>query len=342
MRIELIGAMLFAVLAPGLLTAGEPEKSTVELRCDSLVSALPLIEDAECVYGIRLTAQVDENGEGDGTLELDPNAPAYDEFGFQATGSDLPLVKLECTLKLVKKKKIQLPEHLGVAAPLVDVEWVLIEIQGPRITRPLFLATETNVWSWARLLVHDENGKVKYVVPVRSPPPPPPCHPGCFPAGTRIDVPGGTKAIESLRTGDAVTAVDPNGASKPAKVVAVFSTKNRLVEVRTEAGNLLTTETQPLALAGGGLRPAGELTAGDRIQTWNGGEARTVAVRSVAVTHREAQVFNLVLGDTAIFVAEGFLVRSKLPAPASDLTEPQLRQRAPQPHSDHTIEELQR
>jgi hypothetical protein len=322
MRVELIAAMLFAVLGPGVITAAEPEKSTVELRSDSLVSGLPLMKDAERVYGIRLTAEVDENGEGEGTLELDTNVPTYDEFGFQTSGGDLPPVKREFTLKQVKKKKIQLPEHLGVAAPLVEVEWVLFEFQGTKATRRLFLATESNVWSWARFLVHDENGKVKYVVPVRSPPPPPPCHPGCFPAGTRIEVPGGTKVIERLRTGDAVTTVDPNGAATPAKVVAVFSTKNRLVEVRTEAGKLLTTETQPLALAGGGLRPAGELTAGDRIRTWNGREARTVAVQAVAAMPREAQVFNLVLGSPAIFVAEGFLVRSKPPAPASDPTEP--------------------
>jgi hypothetical protein len=145
---------------------------------------------------------------------------------------------------------------------------------------------------------------------------PPPCHPGCFPARTPIRVPGGSQPIERLREGDLVTTVGPDGAAAPHKVASVFVTKNRLVEVRTEAGTLVTTETQPLALACGGLRAAGELKAGDRVFRWDGRERRAVTVRSVSPTGREEPVFNLILGDSAVFVAGGFLVRSK-PPPAS-------------------------
>ena len=106
--------------------------------------------------------------------------------------------------------------------------------------------------------------------------PVPPCHPGCFPAGTAIHVPGGTKPIESVREGDLVTTVGPDGVGSSGKVVSVFVTRNRLVEVRTEAGSLLTTETQPFSLASGGLRAAGELEAGDRICRWNGSGRRAV------------------------------------------------------------------
>jgi hypothetical protein len=101
------------------------------------------------------------------------------------------------------------------------------------------------------------------------------------------------------------------------KVVAVFTTRNRLVEVRTEAGDLVTTETQPLALAGGGLRAAGELKPGDRVFRWDGRARQAVTVRSVTATGRQEQVFNLILGEPAIFVAGGFLVRSKPPPPPS-------------------------
>jgi hypothetical protein len=54
-------------------------------------------------------------------------------------------------------------------------------------------------------------------------------------------------------------------------VEGVFVTTNRLIEVRTSAGSLVTTETQPLALADGGLRAAGELKAGDEVWRWVGG-----------------------------------------------------------------------
>src|SRR5207237_4907565 len=113
--------------------------------------------------------------------------------------------------------------------------------------------------------------KVKYVVDVATPPPLPPCHPGCFPAGTAIRVPGGTKTVERIREGDLVMTVGPDGNSAQARVASVFVTKNRLLEVRTAAGDLVTTATQPLALAGGGLQAAGELKAGDRIFRWDGG-----------------------------------------------------------------------
>ena len=171
------------------------------------------------------------------------------------------------------------------------------------------------------LLVHNKDGKVQYAVDVRAPliepQPVPPCHPGCFPAGTAIHVPGRTKPIESVREGDLVTTVGTDGVGSSAKVVSVFVTRNRLVEVRTEAGRLLTTETQPFSLASGGLRAAGELEAGDQICRWNGSGRRPATVLSVTATGREEAVFNLILGDPAIFLANGFLVRSKPPALAS-------------------------
>ncbi len=321
MRIGFL-ATVFAVLAPAMAPAAEPEKTTVELRSDLIVAGLSMAESDKPVYGLRLTAQVDKKGEGSGVLELELNAPAYDEFGFQTAGGNLPPTKLECTLKFIKKKKLQLPDAPRIAAPIVEVEWVLFQIQGPKITSRLSLATEENVWSWARLLVHDKDGKVRNVVGVRTPPPPPPCHPGCFPAGTPIHAPGGAKAVESLRAGDVVTTVGLDGAPGQGKVTSVFVTKNRLIEVRTQGSTLTTTETQPLAFAGGGLRAAGELKPGDRIHSWDGHERQVVLVRSVVATEREAQVFNIVLGEPVLFIAGGFLARSKPPAPAIDPTKP--------------------
>jgi hypothetical protein len=315
MRLGLLITAALAFLAPGAVPAAEPEKAAIELRSDYLVAGMPLAESNKAVYGIRLTAQVDKQGEGRGTLELDATTPAYDEFGFWR-GVPQPPVTLECTLKLVKKKKIQLAQSGRIGAPLVDVEWVLLALQGPKITSRLYLATENKCWDkWARLLIHDADGKVRYAVHLTTPPPQEPCHPGCFPAGTAIRTPAGPQPIERLREGDVVTTVGPDGAAAPGTVAAVFTTTNRLVQVRTEAGDLVTTTTQPLALAGGGFRAAGELQAGDRVWRWDGRERRAVTVRSVAPTGREERVFNLILGEPVAFVADGFLVRSKPPAP---------------------------
>jgi hypothetical protein len=143
--------------------------------------------------------------------------------------------------------------------------------------------------------------------------PPEPCHPGCFPAGTPVATPHGPRPIESIRGGDVVTLIGPGGAPTGGAVGSTFQTCNRLVEVRTEAGNLLTTETQPLCLAGGELRRAGELAPGDRVWRWEGGERRAAKVLAVVPTGREVAVFNLVVGDSAVFVAGGFLARGKPP-----------------------------
>jgi hypothetical protein len=87
-----------------------------------------------------------------------------------------------------------------------------------------------------------------------------------------------------------------------------------LLEVETEDGYLFTTETQPLCLADGTTRGAGELKAGDPILRWQYGKRQIVKVRAVSPTDRLEKVFNLILGDTEIFIADGFLARSKPPA----------------------------
>jgi hypothetical protein len=107
--------------------------------------------------------------------------------------------------------------------------------------------------------------------------------------------------------------VGPDGAPTSGLVDTSFETCNRLVEVRTESGSLLTTETQPLCLRNGGFRPAGKLAEGDVIWRWEGGERRPAQVREVVPTGREASVFNLVVGESAVFVAGGFLARGKAP-----------------------------
>lgn len=141
----------------------------------------------------------------------------------------------------------------------------------------------------------------------------PPCHPGCFPAGTTIATPGGPKWIETIIGGDVVTLVDRDGAPTNGTVNSTYQTTNRLIEIRTDFGNVLTTVTQPFCLQGGGFRPAGELIVGDRIWRWSEGKRCPARIEAIVATERDAMVYNLVVGESAIFVAEGFLARGKPP-----------------------------
>ncbi len=273
----------------------------VQLGSDLLATDLRLAESRQAVR--RVLVRVRPADGSAGTLTLDPNAPRLDEFGDAVGGGKpSPLVKLNFTLKLVKKDRAR---------------W-LYEVRGPKVQSRLSLVVFRGAMPWGdgRLLVRDKDGGVRYAINLRLPQQqfPPPCHPGCFPAGTLVRVPNGTRAIERIREGDLVTAIDAAGKLSPAKVAAVFVTRNRVLEVRAEGGTLVTTTTQPVALVRGGFRPAGELKPGDRIWRWVGGERRAAAVTAVTSADREAHVFNLVLGEPTGFVAGGFVVRSKPPA----------------------------
>jgi hypothetical protein len=141
-----------------------------------------------------------------------------------------------------------------------------------------------------------------------------PCHPGCFPAGTLVNTPDGLCPIERIGPGEVVLSISPTGGSVSAEVQSVFTTENRLWKVETGAGVLFTTETQPLCLADHRTVAAGKLQSGDEILRCQNGSILPVKVRHVGRTARMETVFNLVLGDEDLFVAGGFLARSKPPA----------------------------
>lgn len=302
MRLSLLFATALAAFAFQAATAAQ-SIPVLDVSSKVLTPALQLEEMMEPVHGIRLVVPADEKGLGRGVLELDPNVPMFDELGNVKKGDPKPPLKLQCTLKLVKAVGDQ----------------QLYEIKGPKITSRLFLATGGIDAYSSRLLVHGKDSKVKHVVGLVSnvvERPVPPCHPGCFPAGTAVRVPEGVMPIERVHKGDLVTTVGVDGEASSKKVLDVFVTRNTLVQVRTADDILMTTQTQPLCLAEGGFRLAGELKTGDRIWQWQSGKRQAVEVVEVSPTKRESQVFNLVLGDSIVFIAGDFLARSKPPAEA--------------------------
>jgi hypothetical protein len=312
--------VLVAALAVAGVATAQPVPPPAGAGPLDLVSGLTspgltLPEADKPVYGVALVSVTEVAGakEGAAILELNVNAPVYDEFGHQKGVAERAWVKRACELKFVKMGKITVRERIG--GPETDVEWHLYSVTGPKITSRLSLALPiAERGRSGRLLVHDKDGKVVTVVGLHERPKPIPCHPGCFPEGTPVRVPGGTRAVEKVGVGDLVTVIGADGKAGTAKVAGVFTTRNRLLKVSTDAGDLVTTQTQPLALAGGGLRAAGELKAGDRVLKWDGTARREAVVRGVAPAGREEAVYNLVLAEPGLFVADGFLARSKPPA----------------------------
>ena len=149
---------------------------------------------------------------------------------------------------------------------------------------------------------------------VQDEPPLEPCHPGCFPHGTLVETPAGPRKIEEFADGDEVYMISAAGEKISARVLSIFRTTNRLWEVRTSRGVLVTTETQPLCVSLREQVPAGKLQAGDIILMWQDEQAEAVTVEDVQRTDRIVPVINLVLGDREPFIANGYLARSKPPA----------------------------
>lgn len=300
--------------------AADPVKVSVELGSDQIgILGMPLAESMDPIYRVRLTAIVDEQGEGEGVLILDPTGlPEYDDFGFPGLAPDVPLIELNCKIKRIKRMvKTYVMRRRGAAENETEEykeDWRLYSITGPKITTRLFLAmVESRRWSDGRLIVKSPENKVKYVVDLRQMNLQEPCHPGCFPAGTQIMVPGGTTTIEKIKAGDLVTTVSADGVFGQTAVASVFVTRNRLIEVHADDGVLTTTETQPLALATGELRAAGKLQAGDSIFKSGDRKRQEIVVRKVVPTDRTTRVFNLILDKSQLFVADNFLARSTPP-----------------------------
>lgn len=310
--------LVFLLTCQPALRADEFPQS-LQLQSGMISPGLPLHEGGERLfYSVGLSAELNKSGEGKGKLELNPNKPGFTEFGYMTSGGDKPWLKLDCTVKLIKKSKIKVLQGRRVAAEEVEEEWALFEIRGAKLSNRLSLALRVGEkYPGGRILVHDEKGAVIEAVSVGTQGPPEPCHPGCFPAGTRITVGSTTKAIETIRVGETITTVSKEGLVGEGKVSAIFVTKNRLVEVQTEKGTLVTTVTQPLSLASGAwgeLRAAGEIQPGDKINWRIAGIQMGVKVKAVEMTSRYESVYNLVLGEPTLFIANGYLVRSKPPA----------------------------
>src|SRR5262249_33463784 len=160
-------------------------QANAQYYCDPFSSDLPLAESKEPVHRITLNCRLADGGAA--TLTLDPSVPKFDEFGnLLAGGKQSPAATLACPLKLVHKEKGPQLYDLGGRKTVGRLSLAAFEFDLP--------------WGNARLLVHDKDGEVRYAVGLtersnRIIP----CHPGCFPVGTEVRVPDGTKPIERVR-----------------------------------------------------------------------------------------------------------------------------------------------
>ena len=330
-QLVVVACLVFASSAAAIAQPQAPAQTRVVLRSAYFSPGVPLAESGSPVHAAVLDADVDAKGEGRGRLTLLRTPPNYDEFGDLVSGTETdqvdrtrrngrPPLVMECTIEFVKEGMIG-----RVNRP--PTKRALFRIKSADLQTPLFFATPGPGLTSGRLLVHDADGRVEYVIEMREEKPakdgpPVPCHPGCFPAGTLVLTPRGPRPIDRLRPGDVVRSIRSDGRAADGVVEELFVTRNRLMRVETDVGTVLTTAEQPLCLTGGGFRRAGDLKPGETVWCWRNDKRAEALVRAVTPTSREEPVFNLILGQNAVFVAGDFLARGKPPADAPAIEMP--------------------
>ena len=138
----------------------------------------------------------------------------------------------------------------------------------------------------------------------------------CFAAGTLIDTPGGSVAIEELEVGDVVWSYDlVSGARVPARVTTTFQAEDQPMQ-RLVLGNgneLWVTSEHPFYVDGEWVE-AGELTAGVELFYQEAGELQAIELRELASSSVRGTVYNIEVEGHHNFFAGGVLVHNKQPA----------------------------
>jgi hypothetical protein len=261
-----------------------------------------VLDDDRTVHSISIHGN---GANGKVMLMLDPNQQKFNLFGDSVSRTEIALRMVEAKLSQVKTAD---PMKAGRR---------LYELQSDKFGGRLLLVVPATEKGQHQLVVRDKGGKhVEYVIPLRLQViNVQPCHPGCFPAGTTVETPAGPRPIETVKAGDVVQTLSADGKLVPMKVASVFVGQSLIVAIDTDGGVLRTTGKQPLFLTSGGVKSAIDLVAGDEMARWRDGRPQPVKVRGVEVKDTQpVPIFNLVLEEQGIFIANGYLVRSKPPA----------------------------
>ena len=115
----------------------------------------------------------------------------------------------------------------------------------------------------------------------------------CFAAGTPLLTPGGSKPIEQFQIGDLVLSApehDSEAPVQPRRVLEVFKSFSRLLEIRVGGRLMRTTTEHPFHVQGKGWTKAHLLSPGNLLRSQDG---RMTPVESVEETFDDAPVYNL-------------------------------------------------
>jgi len=135
----------------------------------------------------------------------------------------------------------------------------------------------------------------------------------CFTGDTPVAAEDGQKRIDEIQVGDKVWAYNVETGEKELKeVLKVFIKSNdEILHLYTTDGDVDTTANHPFYVVGKGWVAAGDLQAGDRLQTLDGSAAVVIGFE-VEKLDKPIAVYNLEIdGLHTYFVGSGLLVHNK-------------------------------
>jgi len=286
-----------------------PKEQTLSLTTGHLAGSFKS-DEGRGAYYIHLRVTLDAKGAGKGTLEFDPNNNRKYNGDWRLGSPVLPPILQPARSKYTQARETDekgrlLYEHPGATLVLVLP-----------VNRPVIALSGRTTREHPERAAAAGEGELKLK----------PCHPGCFPAKTNIRTPGGTRAIETIRAGDQVLAVDKKGNLPRQGTLGIGE---RGVAGGSGNGQRPThhdRQATPLP-QWGNLQGCRRLDAGRGIAALAGRKGQPTKIRAIRKTKQLAQVFNLVLEDQEYFIAGDFLVRSKPPL-TGEAIEPVCRNRA--------------
>ena len=202
-----------------------------------------------------------------------------------AVGATPQAAHAECRQRL-EQEWCELEE--GESADVIEPVW------GPYARRGPFGEFDGEHYRYIALLSRDS-----YWVDETGDPP-------CFPDGTRVMLHDGERAIEDVRIGDRVLAMNDAGEISHVPVLRIKVRRaDELVVLDLGARRLRVTPRHPL-LANDEWVFAGAIQPGDRLTTPDG----SVEVRAVSSEHGPVRVRTLSVGAPHVFFAEGVLAHN--------------------------------
>jgi hypothetical protein len=135
---------------------------------------------------------------------------------------------------------------------------------------------------------------------------------GCFPAGTKVETPYGTRDIARLSTGDFVLAVDlQTSRTRKRKILKIdVHHSNRIWALTFSDGSAVRTTAAHSFLVAGKWEKASRIYIGDTLAVSSADGLSEKTVISSEATESMEPVYNLIVEGDFNFIADGVLAHS--------------------------------